>query len=217
MKKTMWILLLAAAITVGTGYLFRDELRRASDSWQTRDMFVAAEVANFERGPLIGSRFPGLQALHGSRPVTLIEDFAGSNGTVLVALRSVDWCIFCKRQILQLQEYKPYFDAAGIGLLAISYDAPQVQAAFAQAHGITIPLLSDRETLSFRTLGILHEDYSDGDPEYGIPHPGIIIVDRKGVVAGKLFVESPQLRVESAEALHFARRALGLRAPFGND
>ena len=211
------VLVLAVMFGLGLCYIFRDELRQASESWQTRDMFVSAEAANFELGPATGSQFPGLQAVYGGQPVTLIDDFAGSNGTVLVALRSVDWCIFCMRQILQMHDYKPFFDAAGIGLLAITYVSPELQAAFTREHDINITMVSDRDTLSFRTLGILHEGYSEGDAEYGIPHPGMIIVDRDGVVAGKLFVESPVLRVDSADALRFARRTLGLRAPFGSN
>jgi len=212
-RKLLTIALLAVA-AAAFAWVFRDSLGPAAERWQTRGMFVAAEAADFDLGPATGSDFPGLHATYRGRPVTLIEEFSGSNGTVLVALRSVDWCPYCRRQVLQLQEYKPFFDAAGIGLVAITYDPPPLQQPFLEEHGVTIPLLSDRDTLSFRTLGILNGDYGPGDAEYGIPHPGMIIVDRDGEVAGKLFVRSPVLRVDSSEALRYAREALGLKAPF---
>ena len=46
----------------------------------------------------------------------------------VVASRSFDWCPYCMRQIIQLQEEKAGFDAAGIGMVAITYDDPAVAA-----------------------------------------------------------------------------------------
>lgn len=214
MKKLVVVgVVLLAGVAVGI-LLFSDRFDKASDQWTTRDMFVSADQANFDIGSAVGSSFPGLRATYDGREITLIDEFAGSNGTIVLALRSVDWCPYCKRQVLQLQGDKAFFDAAGIGLVAITYDPPHLQAPFIDRHGITIPLLSDTETLSFRTLGILNEEYEPGHSAYGISHPGMIIVDRTGEVVGKLFVESPLLRVESREALRYARRVLDLRAPF---
>ena len=132
-----------------------------------------------------------------------------------MALRSVDWCPYCKRQLVQLQEHQPFFTASGIGLVAISYDSPEAQADFAQRFDISLPLLSDNNALSFRTLGILNESYQPGDSEYGVPHPGMIIVDDDNKVVGKLFLKDFGQRVDSAAALAYARRELGLTQPFG--
>ena len=68
---------------------------------------------------------------------------------------------------------------------------------------------------SFRALGVLNERHQPGDSEYGIPHPGMIILDRSGAIVGKLFVPSHEFRVDSSEALRYARAALGLKAPLG--
>ncbi len=74
-------------------------------------------------------------------------------------------------------------------------------------------MLSDTNALSFKTLGILNENYTPGDFQYGIPHPGIIVVDRDGRVVGKLFLEDYSSRVDSTAALAFARTALGVAPP----
>jgi peroxiredoxin len=115
------------------------------------------------------------------------------------------------RQMIQLQQQQKEFEAAGIGLVAMTYDAPQLQQAFIDRHGITIALLSDTDGLSFKTLGILNEQYRRGDSEYGIPHPGMIVIDPQGVVAGKLFLEDYSVRVDAAAALAFSRQVLGIR------
>ena len=131
-----------------------------------------------------------------------------------MALRSVDWCPYCKRQLVELQENKALFDANGIGMVAITYDDPKHHAEFSARHAIQIPLLADTDALTFKTLGILNPDYEPGHDNYGIPHPGMIIVSRDGVVAGKLFVELYSQRVGARESLGFAKEALELESPF---
>lgn len=213
MKKVL-LIGTAALLTVLTALLLV-WLREPDDPSGAADMFVMPEAAKLAVGPAIGSRFPGLRAFHGDRSVTLLENFAGPNGTLLVALQSLDWCQFCKRQMLQLQEYAPFFRAAGIGLVAISYDSPELIQTFVKNHEISVPVLADDDALTFRTLGILDKRYPPGDERYGLPHPGMIIVDSDGIVAGKLFVENDTRRVDSAAALAFARQELGLRPPIG--
>ena len=152
-----------------------------------------------------------MRASYRGRDVTLIEEFAGRNGTVFIASRSLDWCPYCMRQMIQLQQHSADFEAAGIGMVAMTYDAPPLLQAFATRHDITIALLSDVGALSFKTLGILNDQYRKGDFEYGIPHPGMIVINPQGEVVGKLFLEAYSSRVDSAAALAFAEAALGIR------
>jgi len=206
-------LIIAAAVLLGAGilvYLLRDPLKQAAYDRLTADMFVPADLDDFDPGPAIGSGFPGVRATYDGREITLLEEFAGPNGTVLIASRSLDWCPYCMRQMIQLQAHKAAFDAAGIGLVGMTYDPPAEQQLFIDRFGITIPLLSDRNALSFKTLGILNEQYQPGDVQYGIPHPGMIVIDRGGKVVGKLFLEAYSQRVDALAALAFAREALGI-------
>jgi peroxiredoxin len=203
------ILLLASAVS-----LLRDPQGELVLALRTGDMFVALDDDGFDPGPAVGSHFPGLQAMHRGERVTMLHNLDRANGIMLVASRSIDWCAYCMRQLIQLQQQKYGFDASGIGLALITYDSPQQQQAFADKHDISIPLLSDIDKLSFKTLGILNEDYQPGDPEYGIPHPGMIVVDRDGRIAGKIFIEEFSKRIDSRAALVFAREVLGLSAPF---
>lgn len=215
MKKALTGIALFVLVGLGLAVIFRDTLQGMVDDRLTRDMFVPAVAADPLLGPERGSTLPVLQASRMGRPVTHLENYARGNGTVLIVLRSIDWCIYCKRQIRQLQDYQHHFQAAGIGLVAITYDAPEVQQPFIDQHAITIPVLSDHSQGSFRALGVINENYKPGDAEYGIPHPGLIVVDREGVIVGKLFVASHELRVDSSEALRYARDALGIKTPFG--
>ncbi len=154
--------------------------------------------------------FPLIRATYQGKEISDIGEFAGKNGTLFIASRSMDWCPYCMRQMMQLQEFKAGFDAAGIGMVGITYDKPELQQPFIDKHGITIPLLSDIDTGTFSTLDILNEQYQPGEMAYGIPHPGMIVVNPRGQIVGKMFIEDYSTRVDSAAAHDFARRWLQL-------
>ena len=211
MKKALVVvlfLLLAAAVLL---LLFREPAKQAAYDALTKDMFVTADEDEFDPGPQLGSTFPGVNATWQGRPVRGLQEFAGSNGTMLVATRSADWCPYCMKQMIELQQHKAAYDEAGIGVVAITYDAPALQQAFIDKWDIQYPILHDVDALSFKTLGILNESYQPGDDAYGIPHPGAIVIDPGGRVVGKLFLEAYSVRVDALSALAFARGVLGLQ------
>lgn len=214
MLKSILTATTVLAVSLALVYVFREPIREAADAWTTRNMFVSVEQGNFKLGPEIGTLLPGLQANYKGRRVKGIEEFSSGNGTILIALRSLDWCAYCKNQVIKLQEHKSYFDLYGIKLVAITYDSEDAQQPFIEQHGITIPVLSDNQSRSFLALGILNQDHQPGDSEYGLPHPGAIILNRDGIIMGKLFVENPNLRVYSSEMLDYTKKTLGLKGLF---
>lgn len=109
---------------------------------------------------------------------------------------------------MQLQSYADQFTAAGIGVVVITYDSPELQQAFIDKFSVTYPLLSDVDASSIIELGILNEEYGPGDPTYGIPHPGIFIIDTEQHVVDKIFLEAYDMRVEAAAVLGLATTAL---------
>ncbi len=208
MKNFLIICGVALMVVAGAFYLFRADIKQAAYDKVTENMFVPADEDSFDPGPQIGSMFPGVNATYQGRSVKLLNEFAGTNGTAFVATRSAEWCPFCMKQMIQLQEYKADFEAAGIGLVAITYDDPALQQAFADKFGIEYPILHDVDALTFKTLGILNQEYAPGDAAYGIPYPGMIVIDPDGVIVGKQFLEAYSVRVDSADALAYAREAL---------
>ncbi len=213
MKKPVLISLAILAVAAGVFALFREPIKEAAYDGITSDMFVEQDDDEFDPGPALGSRFPGIKAVYEGQPVSLIQPFAGKSGTVFMASRSFDWCPYCMKQMIELNKAAPTFAAAGIGLVAITYDTPSKQQAFASEHGITIPILSDVDTLSFKTLGILNDGYQPGENAYGIPYPGMIIIDPDGVVVGKLFLEGYSTRVSAEAALAYANKVLSGSGP----
>jgi len=53
-------------------------------------------------------------------------------------------------------------------------------------------------------LGILNEQYEPGEPAYGIPHPGVFVVNPNNEIVGKIFVENFRERVDGEGTLQYA-------------
>lgn len=212
MKKLLIFLFVMSVAAVAI-FAFRGPLTEMAYDEVTRDMFVVADNDAFNPGPSIGSHFPGVTATWQGREVRRLDKFAGIRGTVFVATRSVDWCPYCMKQMIQLQEHKAAYDEAGIALVAMTYDEPALQQVFVDKWGIEYPLLHDVDTLSFKTLGILNKSYQPGDDAYGIPYPGSIVINPEGKVVGKLFLEAYSVRVDALSALDYALEALDLVDP----
>lgn len=59
-----------------------------------------------------------------------------------------------------------------------------------------------------KALGVLNEDYAPGDSNYGIPHPGVFVLNPQQEIVGKIFVESFRTRVDGAGVLAYALEVL---------
>jgi len=91
----------------------------------------------------------------------------------------------------------------GVHIAAISYDSPEILAAFAQKHAIEFPLLSDKASETIRAFGIFNFNMAPDLRSYGVPHPVEFLVGPDGTVVKKYFVPNYQHRVTgSAVALH---------------
>jgi hypothetical protein len=102
---------------------------------------------------------------------------------------------------VELQRRYAEITKQGLGLIAISYDAPETLKKFADSRGITFPMIADRESAIIRAYGILNDTEKPGGRAYGIPHPGTFIVDRKGVVVSRFFEDAYQERYTAATIL----------------
>jgi AhpC/TSA family protein/cytochrome c biogenesis DsbD-like protein len=88
-----------------------------------------------------------------------------------------------------------------LGVAALSYDSAELLRVFAQRKGLDYPLLSDSESKVIRAFGILNENYARDHPGYGIPYPGMFIIDERGVVKAKYFEDDHRERYTAASIL----------------
>ena len=107
--------------------------------------------------------------------------------------------------MVQLQRDLKSIEDAGIQLVGISYDEPAALERFANQMRLTFPLLSDPESKTIDAYHIRNEA-AKGRAE-GVPNPGTFILDRRGVIRAKLFLEGYRQR-HTTEALIEAARGV---------
>ena len=77
-------------------------------------------------------------------------------------------------------------EALGVKVAAVSYDSPETNSDFATDNGLTFPVLSDQDAQTVNDFEIRNTDYDEGHFAYGIPHPGIVLIDQNGKIAMKM-------------------------------
>ena len=126
---------------------------------------------------------------------------------------------------MELQDRIEELERSGIGVAAVSYDSQEILAAFAAAHGITYPLLSDADSTVITEFGILNtvaaEAMGDNkdDPDLadevkkfvavqgafeeaiGTPYPGTFMLDHNGRVKSRFFEEFYRERNTTANVM----------------
>jgi peroxiredoxin len=105
---------------------------------------------------------------------------------------------------VQLSETRAAFDKLGIQLAAMTYDPVATNKRFADQYHIEFPLLTDVNVRYVKAFGILNESYQPGHRAYGIPHPGIFLVDRDGNVYAKFWRDDYRERPEIADIIDAA-------------
>lgn len=101
----------------------------------------------------------------------------------------------------------------GVRIAAVSYDAPEILAAFAQQYAIGFPLLSDRGSEIIRRFGIFNFNMAPDLRAYGVPHPVEYLVGRDGTVVDKYFVPNYQHRVTGSAVALRQFRTVDREAP----
>lgn len=150
----------------------------------------AALAQGITTGPTVGDKIPAFSLPDRAGNVQTFDSLKGENGMVLAFVRSADWCPFCKTQLVDLNSRAAEFAAAGAPVVSISYDTREVLNDFATRQKIAYTMLSDTESKVIRDFGILNTSVAPDDDVYGIPYPGIYVLDRDGVVKAKYFEES---------------------------
>lgn len=90
----------------------------------------------------------------------------------------------------------------GLGVVAISYDAPEVIRHYDQrAGGLSYPLLADPDSEIIRAFGVLNPNFEEGTSGYGMAFPGTFVVDADGIVTAKFFEQMHRQRYTAETVL----------------
>lgn len=158
-------------------------------------VYFFTKPAVIEVGPKLNQKAPDIYVVDSNEKPTSIEALSGEKGLMLVFFRSADWCPFCKRHLIELNDHAQKFNELGYGIGAISYDSPEILAAFTQEENLSYPLLADQQVKTMLAYNIVNTEYAPGDENYGIPYPGVVIVNKAGEIVFKYFYEGYMRRV----------------------
>lgn len=167
--------------------LFSIVLVFTQNAWATKNIPV---------GPKIGNMAPAISVVNNQNQIVTLNSLMGEKGLILVFFRSADWCPYCKKHLIALNESQPSFLNLGYELAGISYDSLEVLNQFVQRHAIKYSLLADTQAQTMTAYEILNQAYKKGDDNYGIPYPGVVVINKQGKVIHKYFYEGYKNRVD---------------------
>jgi peroxiredoxin len=102
-----------------------------------------------------------------------------------VFFRSADWCVYCKLQLVQLQEHLGEFATTGGQIVGVSYDSVETLQGFAERNAITYPLLSDAGSKLIDAFDIRNKQ---APPRVqGVPRHATFVLDQQGTIRAKLY------------------------------
>ena len=81
-----------------------------------------------------------------------------------------------------------------MNVVGMTYDDREVLSDFALDEELGYMLLSDPDGEYVAALGIRNDKYGPGHPGFGIPHPGIMLIDPSGSVLYKAAEEDYRVR-----------------------
>ncbi len=164
-------------------------------SWVLALMVVTGNIclraSAEELGPPVGAEAPNIgMPLDQTGKPRALADLVSKNGLVLLFFRSADWCPYCKAQLLDVNGGVAEIKKRGYNVVALSYDSPEILAAFTAKRGIAFTLLSDPKSEVIDRYKLRDPQYPPGSRAYGVPRPIIFILDASGVIKAKLYEDS---------------------------
>jgi len=150
-------------------------------------------------GPTVGEKAPTITVINTQQQPIKIKDLSKDKGLIILFFRSADWCPFCKKHLIELNNHAEQFTELGYGLAAVSYDDTDILKTFAKQKSITYPLLSDQQAQTMSAFDILNKEYAADSEHYGIPYPGVVVIDEHGKLTHKHFFKGYKKRVKFSD------------------
>jgi len=159
----------------------------------------AAELAGLN----VGDRAPAFDLKNQAGKSVKLASLLQTGPVAVVFYRSADWCPYCQKQLVALQEGLVDIKTAGLQVVAISYDSVEVLEKFARKRNIQFSLLSDPGSATIKDWKLLNVA-AQGKGE-GVPHPMTYVVNQDGVIRAKLGHEAYKDRHTVQELIQSAR------------
>jgi peroxiredoxin len=148
---------------------------------------ATGEAPTERTGTQIGQHAPLFTLKDQNNQAVSLGEMLKKGPVALVFVRSADWCLYCKLQLIQLQRNLKTIEASGGQVVGISYDPVKVLKHFANEQAITFQLLSDVGSKTIDAYDMRNKQSNDGSANHGV-----IILDQKGVIRARPYLLSSQ-------------------------
>ena len=156
---------------------------------------------------------------HGD-PVALSDLLA--EGPVVLSFYRGSWCPFCNLELRALQRALESAQAAGVTLVAVSPNLPDVSLALVDEAELTFPVLSDVGSEVAASFNLVYEmvpeqvEYyrthdrdlaaMNGNETWLLPLPATYVIDREGIIRYDFIDLNHRVRAEPSEVVEVASR-----------
>lgn len=146
---------------------------------------------------IVGSQVPNQAVVSPEGKEVQLRDVFAAKPTVLVVYRG-DWCVYCQKQLAQMQEIEPDLMRLGYQVVAISPDTPANLKKSIVGRNLKYQLFSDTRGDVMKALGLAYSidettqraidrdgptlTGASAQPLYMLPVPAVFIVNRGGVI-----------------------------------
>lgn len=91
---------------------------------------------------------------------------------------------------MELSDYIPQIEANGVRVVVILNEDTETLSEFELKYDIPYLILGDEQSEVIRALGLFNPDYDIGTKYYGVPYPGVFLLDANGIIVAKFAEES---------------------------
>lgn len=140
-----------------------------------------------------GDKAPDFELPDADMTIARLADFQGKPLVLFFYVR--DDTPGCTTEAIEFSDRDSRFARLGCAVLGISRDDCIRHGAFREKHGITVPLLADKEGVACRAYGVLAMREVDGVAREGV-NRSTFIIDANGVIRHALHGVVPKGHAE---------------------
>ena len=139
--------------------------------------------------PSIGDMAPDFTLTAQDKSSVTLSDMRGSR--VILAFYPAAFTGVCTKEMCSFSDGVASLESSGARVLGISVDSPFSNAAFAEANGITFPLLSDVHREAVEAYGVALGDFVI--PGYTVAQRSVFVVETDGSIGYAWVADNPGL------------------------
>ena len=139
--------------------------------------------------PSIGDMAPDFTLTAQDKSSVSLSEMRGSR--VILAFYPAAFTGVCTKEMCAVSDGLASLESSGGSVLGISVDSPFSNAAFAEANGITFPLLSDVHREAVEAYGVALGDFVI--PGYTVAQRSVFVVEADGSIGYAWVADNPGL------------------------